>query len=118
MVYSKDGILVVRVRKTVEKGSDVNLAAHLINDAHRGSFDEAVVLSGDSDLYEAVRIVTRDIRKSVTIVNPATGGFASGKLLRVASHYRHIHENELRTNQFPLSLSDSVGMITKPSEWL
>ena len=32
-----------------EKGSDVNLAVHLLNDAHRDKFDVAYVMSNDSD---------------------------------------------------------------------
>ena len=35
----------VRVIKTEEKGSDVNLATHLLHDAHRDRFDVAVVVS-------------------------------------------------------------------------
>ncbi len=34
----------VRIIKTEEKGSDVNLATHLLHDAHSGKFDIAVVL--------------------------------------------------------------------------
>ena len=47
----------VRVIKTEEKGSDVNLATHLLHDAHLGRFDVAVVVSNDSDLLEPIKIV-------------------------------------------------------------
>lgn len=40
-----------------EKGSDVNLAVHLVNDAWRDQFDCAVIISGDSDLVESMRLV-------------------------------------------------------------
>jgi uncharacterized LabA/DUF88 family protein len=59
-----------RVIKTEEKGSDVNLATHLLHDAHRGRFDVAVVISNDSDLLEPIRIVRRELGKSVGILNP------------------------------------------------
>jgi len=55
--FTTDGVLLARVLRTEEKGSDVNLAAHLINDAHAGRFDEAIVVSGDSDLCDAIKIV-------------------------------------------------------------
>ena len=37
------------IDKTEEKGSDVNLASHLLLDAFRGDFDVAAILSNDSD---------------------------------------------------------------------
>lgn len=47
---------VCRVWKNEEKGSDVNLAIHLLNDAWNNRFDVAVVVSNDSDLAEAMRL--------------------------------------------------------------
>jgi len=44
-----------RVIKTEEKGSDVNLATHLLHDAHRGWFEAAVIVSNDSDLLEPIK---------------------------------------------------------------
>jgi len=43
------------VWKTEEKGSDVNIATYLLLDGHDGLYDEAIVISGDSDLVEPVR---------------------------------------------------------------
>jgi uncharacterized LabA/DUF88 family protein len=111
----EDGILLVRVEKTEEKGSDVNLAAHLIHDAHLGRFDEAVVVSGDSDLCDAIHIVVREIGKPVIVLNPQTR--TSRELIRAASHYRHIHESELKRNLFPDILADGKGTFSKPREW-
>ncbi len=56
--------------KTEEKGSDVNLATHLLHDAHMGRFDVAVVVSNDSDLLEPIRIVREQLGKKVGILNP------------------------------------------------
>jgi hypothetical protein len=56
---------VVRVLKVEEKGSDVNLACHLLLDAFQGNFDVAAVLSNDSDLVEPIRIVTQVLGKPV-----------------------------------------------------
>lgn len=60
----------VRVLKTEEKGSDVNLASHLVNDAHNRDFEVAIVISNDSDLVEPVRIVTQELGLQVGILNP------------------------------------------------
>ena len=115
MKCSENGVLLVRVLKTEEKGSDVNLAAHLINDAHLNRFDEAIVVSGDSDLCEAVKIVTAQIGKPVTVANPQRR--VSRELGGVATHYRHVHESELKRNLFPPSLTDTHGTFTKPLSW-
>ena len=50
-----------RVIKTEEKGSDVNIATHLINDGYTGNFEVAVVLSNDSDLVEPIKIVRQEL---------------------------------------------------------
>jgi uncharacterized LabA/DUF88 family protein len=42
---------------TEEKGSDVNLGVHLVNDAWLNRYDCAVVVSNDSDLAEAISLV-------------------------------------------------------------
>jgi uncharacterized LabA/DUF88 family protein len=46
----------VEVIKTEEKGSDVNLAIHLLHDAYQSRYECAVIVSGDSDLLAAVQI--------------------------------------------------------------
>jgi len=79
---------VAYVWKTEEKGSDVNLATHLVRDAFTGAFDEAAILTDDTDLVEPVRIVTREVGLPVTLLTPSNKP-ADG-LMRVASHVRHI----------------------------
>ena len=59
-----------RVIKTEEKGSDVNLATHLLHDAHRGKFEVAVIVSNDSDLLEPIKIVREGLGLKVGILNP------------------------------------------------
>ncbi len=46
----------VEVVRTEEKGSDVNLAVHLLNDGWLDLCDCAVVVSNDSDIAEAMRL--------------------------------------------------------------
>ncbi len=40
----------VQVIKTEEKGSDVNLATHLVRDGFRNEYELAVLVTNDSDL--------------------------------------------------------------------
>ena len=48
--------------KTEEKGSDVNLASHLLRDAFSKKFEVAVLITNDSDLAEPVWIVAHETR--------------------------------------------------------
>ena len=50
---------VVKIIKIEEKGSDVNLACHLLLAAFQNSYDVAAVISNDSDLVEPICIVTQ-----------------------------------------------------------
>jgi hypothetical protein len=96
-----------------EKGSDVNLASHLINDAWAARFEAAAVLSNDSDLVEPIRIVTTELRKPVillSLVNRPTSG-----LERVSSSVRHIKNSDLRVSLFPDAIPGTK--ISKPSSW-
>jgi len=58
------------VIKTEEKGSDVNLAVQLLNDAWLDRFDCAVVVSNDGDLRESLRIAKEDLHKKIGLVTP------------------------------------------------
>ena len=62
------------VVRTEEKGSDVNLAVHLLNDAWLDLYDCAVVVSNDSDLAEAMRLVKRHRGKLIGLVTPGNRG--------------------------------------------
>ena len=55
---------------TEEKGSDVNLALHFLDDAWLDNYDCGVIISNDSDLAEAVRLVKVRHNKIIGIINP------------------------------------------------
>jgi hypothetical protein len=97
-----------------EKGSDVNLACHLINDGWAGRYDAAVVISNDTDLVEPIRIVVQELKKPVTLLCPSPFG-AAKPLTAVASHVRHIHTAHLNASVFPDTLPGTA--ITKPASW-
>jgi len=105
----------VKVIKTEEKGSDVNLATHLLHDAHLGRFDVAVVVSNDSDLLEPIRIVRQELHKRVGILNPHPN--PSRALLPHIDFIKQIRGGVLKASQFPYTLTDVRGTFTKPSSW-
>lgn len=105
----------LQIIKTEEKGSDVNLATHLLCDAFRDNFDVAAVISNDTDLEEPIRVVKEEIGKGVILLHPSK--YASGKLGMYATTVRRIRAGALRASQFPDELTDSVGTFRKPASW-
>jgi uncharacterized LabA/DUF88 family protein len=105
----------VRVWKTEEKGSDVNLATHLLNDAHRGRFDVAVVVSNDSDLLEPIKIVREQLGKKVGILNPHKN--PSRALLPQIDFIKPTRAGVLGASQFPEAMRDAIGTFAKPAGW-
>ncbi len=105
----------VRVIKTEEKGSDVNLATHLIHDAHTGKFDAAVVVSNDSDLLGPIKIVRQELKKKVGVLNPQM--HPSRAILPHIDFMKQIRAGVLKLAQFPPSLSDAHGTFKKPIGW-
>jgi uncharacterized LabA/DUF88 family protein len=106
----------ITVIKTEEKGSDVNIAAHLLWDAFSGSYDAAVIISNDSDLYEPIRIAKEKLHKRIVIINPHKGS-ASVQLSRIADDMKIIKAGTLKACQFADSLTDERGTFHKPASW-
>lgn len=97
-----------------EKGSDVNLACHLVNDAWKDCFDVAAIVSNDTDLVEPIRIVTKERGKQVILVHPGRWN-AAPALVAVANSVRHLHPAMLKAAQFPGTIPGSN--IIKPNHW-
>lgn len=103
----------VSVVKTEEKGSDVNLASHLLNDAFNDRFDVGAVLSNDTDLVEPIRMVKEELGKPVGIICPCSS--AARSLKNAASFVRHISPSRLAASQFANSIPGTT--IKKPPSW-
>ena len=104
-----------RVIKTEEKGSDVNLATHLLHDAHTDQFDVAVVISNDSDLLEPIKIVRQVLGKKVGVLNPQK--HPSRAILPHIDFIKQIRAGVLKESQFPDQLTDQHGTFSKPGVW-
>lgn len=115
-LYTPQGRLdCVDVVKAEEKGSDVNLASHLLYDAFKNRFDIAVVVSNDSDLLEPIRIVRSELGKQVGILNPHPR--PSQVLLPHIDFIKQIRHGVLAASQFPPVLTDAAGTIHRPAAW-
>lgn len=107
-----------KVYKTDEKGSDVNLATYLLDDCFDNDFDEAIVISNDSDLALPVKLVVSKYRKKVHVANPHPKICLSDDLNRVvSSHLFEINKSVLANSQFLPTLTDAKGTFSKPSTW-
>jgi uncharacterized LabA/DUF88 family protein len=98
-----------------EKGSDVNLASHLLYDAFKEKYDHAIVVSNDADLFTPMRMVNQDLKKKISILNPQER--PSRKLLQVTGFIKQIREGSLAVSQFPPVLTDKKGSFSKPDTW-
>jgi hypothetical protein len=105
----------VWVDKTEEKGSDVNLAAHLLCDGFKGTFDTAVLITNDSDLVEPVRFIRQELNLPVGILNPHQRH--SCALKSHATFMKRIRQSDVAACQFASPLLDKHGYFHKPPAW-
>ena len=105
----------VPVLKTEEKGSDVNLATHLLFDAFNGETEMAVVLSNDSDLREPIRIVqSHPFDMVMWVVNP----LQRSKTGMEASYHIDLNVADVRDSQFPDRVTLGDGRVhERPTAW-
>ncbi len=102
--------------KTEEKGSDVNLAVHLLNDAWLDLYDAAFIISNDSDLAESINLVRQHHKKLVGVGIPeGKNNFPSKKLISVANFQKRIRKGVLRVSQLPTPIPGTN--IYKPESW-
>jgi uncharacterized LabA/DUF88 family protein len=106
----------VSVAHREEKGSDVNVAAHLLTDTLTSQIDAAMVISNDSDLR--LPIQQARLRIPVGTVNP-TRSFQAGDLKGrptdgVGNHWwRQLVPGDLTAHQLP----DPAGAYIRPPDW-
>jgi len=112
-----DARFMASIARREEKGSDVNVASHLLIDVLTGALDAAVVISNDSDLAYPVTFARG--RVPIGLVNP-TRGYRAGKLAGdhtdgVGNHWWHqMQPSDWYDHQLPTTIG---SRITKPQEW-
>jgi len=112
----RDAVFMVSHARREEKGSDVNVAAHLLLDVLEANIDAAIVVSNDSDLK--LPLVEARKRVPVGTVNPSRS-FLAGDLRGsaddgVGGHWwAKLSARDFRAHQLP----DPVGIYAKPVDW-
>ncbi len=104
----------VPVIKNEEKGSDVNLAVHLLNDAWLDKYQAAMVISNDSDLKEALKLVKEHHRKEIILANPHDR-YPSKDLKNQAKRVAKILPATLSHSQLPNKILNTN--LHKPLAW-
>lgn len=113
---ARDALFIVSHARREEKGSDVNVAAHLLLDVLQGAVQAAIVISNDSDLK--LPIIEARQRVPVGVVNPSSS-FLAGDLRGrpedgVGGHWwSKLQASDIRAHQLP----DPVGPYAKPPGW-
>jgi hypothetical protein len=111
-----NSVFMVSYANREEKGSDVNVASHLLVDILTARIDAAVVISNDSDLRFPVQYARR--RVPVGLINPSlnqiAGALRGQATVGVGRHWwGQLTCADLRGHQ----LSDPAGGYHRPPGW-
>lgn len=96
-----------------EKETDVNIALHLLNDAYLDVFDQALIISQDSDLFPAISMVRRHFpHKKIKIITPPNLKH-SKEMARIVDdkNLGSIKQIHVERSQLPNILYDRKGQI-------
>lgn len=105
-----------KIIKTEEKGSDVNLAVHLLNDGWLDLYDCAVILSNDSDLSESLKMVKAHRKKMIGLLTPwRYQSQQSKELLKYADFVKIVRKGPLSISQLPDPIPGTT--LHKPPVW-
>jgi hypothetical protein len=111
-----DAVFMVSFANREEKGSDVNVAAHLLLDVLAGSVDAALVISNDSDLRFPVQQARQHV--PVGLINPSrnylAGDLRGDPAGGAGRHWwARLSAADLRNHQRP----EPVGAYRRPAGW-
>jgi uncharacterized LabA/DUF88 family protein len=95
-----------------EKETDVNIALFLLNLAYQNAFDRALLISNDSDLAPAIRMVRKHFpQKRITTVSPPHY-FHSRELIQASSDKTKVRVEHLERCLLPPIVTDASGLIS------
>lgn len=109
----------VQAWKLEEKQSDVNLALHAYHDAVQGDVDHIVIVTNDTDIAPALKMVREFTNVKIGLVVPTRDGqrIPNNDLSKLAHWTRkHITEDELKASQLPRVIPGRKATV-KPDSW-
>jgi 6-hydroxy-3-succinoylpyridine 3-monooxygenase len=109
----------IQAWKVEEKQSNVNLALHAYHDAITGQIDHAVIVTNDTDIAPALKLIRAHTDVQIGVVVPTTDQTRppNTDLVKLA-HWRreYVNANELAACQLPRVIQ-SRKPTTKPESW-
>lgn len=102
-----------------EKETDVNFGIHLVDKAHKNQFDKALILTADTDLVPAIKLVRQTFPdKDVDAVIPELRFQNALELRNACSNAKRIKEHHIERNLFPEKLEDANrNIIIRPENY-
>lgn len=115
--YDKDGRPeMTKVKYSQEKGSDVNLASHLVFDVLNQRADAYVVVSNDSDQVGPLKLLKTETNAKLGLILPSHN--TAQKLLDLKLPIiRKIRKGVLASSLYPDFMTDVNGKFSKPLSW-
>lgn len=102
-----------------EKQTDVNIAVSLLTDGQEDRFDDAILITADSDQMGAVQYVTTTYPDKRVIVAFPPGRSSKDLQCPVASKICHLGQKEFRESQFPDEVISKTGYpLVRPHSWV
>ena len=107
----------IKVRRIMEKMTDVNIADAILRDAYERRAESLVLVSGDTDLAPIVKTVRYHIKIPILVFNPQRS--ICNELRRYATFYKNIPAGFCDGCRLPDSFGTSDGRtIHCPAAWM
>jgi len=105
-----------------EKETDVNIAIWLLREAYKNNFDEAFIVSRDSDLTPVIRMVKKEFpNKSIKIISPPNAGHSKemGAIVgkKKLASIKPIHLERSLMPEFVIDSNTGQTVATRPSKY-
>lgn len=110
----------IQAWKVEEKQSDVNLALQAYHDAITGQIDHAVIVTNDTDIEPALKMIRAHTQVLIGVVVPTTDHArqSNTSLVEQANWTRrHINSSELAACQLPRVIPGNKKATLKPESW-
>jgi uncharacterized LabA/DUF88 family protein len=107
-------------KRPQEKWTDVNIATHLVADAHANAFDTALLVSADADLVPAVQHIKERWGKRVILIDPPRRH--SDDLAKNTDGHWYFARRDLNQCQLPDSIEyrtsrRKLRRYERPEDW-
>jgi NYN domain len=102
-----------------EKETDVSIAITLLNDAYKGAYERAYLVTRDSDLLPAIKMVRAEFpAKEIVAVAPPLMGH-SNDLIAVCQEKKKISPEQIRSCLLPKEVKRHDGTVaaTRPKDY-